>query len=541
MVAGYPKGSEWRKWDLHAHTPLDAEWINRPPLATDREKSLFAGQYVERAINAGLEVLAITDHNFCSSFDDLLIPYIQNIASERNLTVLPGFEVTVSDCGGTHVLVIFSEQSPLNTINEVVSQLFPPGMLRFQGRDVLPSTQNLEQLNGILKQSGLSYLIVFAHIDRENGALNHRGGDLRARLWKHDFVRIAQLGKPPSECTGRFIRSVIDCTNSHYSRDITYIVASDCRSIQPGADQERRTLGDCFTWIKADPTFEGLKQIIFEPKHRISFQTHRPEEKPPFLMIEQVRFIDSSGIFQPDSIPLNPNLVTIIGGKSTGKSILLSCIAHTIDPEQAKEATAIAKTNVYNFGSLDFEVKWSNGDTDRLSDNERRHPVTFLPQMYIHRLVERENLPSLSNLLLHFLRQNGAFETNYRKLLSERDAVMTELVTEISNFFSHLSLWRETVGKITELGDTSAIETELNRIAEKSEELRKASGFTDEQTEQYEKIRQDLVGANLRLGTARNVEESLKTVVAQMPSVIEDTLDRVENVVVEAADLHGLE
>ena len=45
----YHRGSEWRKWDLHAHTPLDTEWINRPPLQTESERKLFAEQYVETA------------------------------------------------------------------------------------------------------------------------------------------------------------------------------------------------------------------------------------------------------------------------------------------------------------------------------------------------------------------------------------------------------------------------------------------------------------------------------------------------------------
>jgi hypothetical protein len=180
----YPRGSEWRKWDLHAHTPLDPEWISAPSLRTDAERRLFAEQYVEAAVGAELAVVAITDHNFCSNGDELLIPYLQKTADPFDLTILPGFEVTVSDCGGTHVLVIFSEDSSLVTIDEVVSQLFHPGAPRFRGRDVLPSTRKIEELNEILRQSKLGYLIVFAHADRENGVLGHRGSDLRAQLWK---------------------------------------------------------------------------------------------------------------------------------------------------------------------------------------------------------------------------------------------------------------------------------------------------------------------------------------------------------------------
>src|SRR5208337_1786065 len=130
----------------------------------------------------------------------------------------------------------------------------------------------------------------------------------------------------------------------------------------------------------------------------------------------------------------------------------------------------------YDLGDVDLEVTWSNGDVERLSDDKIRHRVTFLPQMYIHRLVEQENRPFLSETLLGFLRQNGQFEARYRELIDKRDAVMTDLSAEISSFFSGLSSWRDVVAKIRELGDKASIESELNIIAEKSEELRKASG-----------------------------------------------------------------
>lgn len=33
---------------------------------------------------------------------------------------------------------------------------------------------------------------------------------------------------------------------------------------------------DRITWIKADPTFEGLKQIVYEPEGRVCIQKENP-------------------------------------------------------------------------------------------------------------------------------------------------------------------------------------------------------------------------------------------------------------------------
>ena len=525
----FPRGSEWHKWDLHAHTPLDSDWLSRPSVSTDVEKQQFAQQYVAAAIRAELAVVAITDHNFCRSRNELLIPFIQKEARDSGLTILPGFEITVSDCGGTHILVIFSEDSPLDTIDHIVSQLFPPGTPRFLENGVGPSAKDIEELNDILKRSELHYLLVFAHADRENGVLNQRPGNLRAKLWQQPFVRIAQLSKGPAECTG-FIAQVVNGTSPDYCKDIAYVVASDCRSLeQSEVAPERYALGQHYTWIKASPTFEGLRQIIFEPKERVCIQEHRPGEKPAFRTIDHVRFLDSSDTFQSEPIPLNADLVTIIGGKSTGKSILLSCIARAINGEYARKAADFAKANVYDLSNLDFEVTWSSGDVDRLSENEGQRHVTFLPQMFIHRLVEDEGRPLLSDSLLNFLRQNESFEACYRGLVTERDETMTKLATEVSNFFSYLSTWKDTVEKMEKLGNKSSIEAELVTIAEKSDELRKSSGFTERETERYRELQREVASLNAQCEAVQRTQACFQELGNQVPAFIKDTISSLDN------------
>lgn len=46
----YPRGSEWRKWDLHVHTPA-SDGTGTPE------------EIVNKAIEQGLSVIAITDHH----------------------------------------------------------------------------------------------------------------------------------------------------------------------------------------------------------------------------------------------------------------------------------------------------------------------------------------------------------------------------------------------------------------------------------------------------------------------------------------------
>ncbi len=40
MNNDFSRGSEWRKWDLHAHTPLDYAWEDDVDLTDEESKKL---------------------------------------------------------------------------------------------------------------------------------------------------------------------------------------------------------------------------------------------------------------------------------------------------------------------------------------------------------------------------------------------------------------------------------------------------------------------------------------------------------------------
>ena len=66
---------------------------------------------------------------------------------------------------------------------------------------------------------------------------------------------------------------LLDCSDAHYFTSST----------------QKDRIGNCFTWIKAEATFDGLKQILFEPETRISVSETNPDKKAPYQVIESVR------------------------------------------------------------------------------------------------------------------------------------------------------------------------------------------------------------------------------------------------------------
>ena len=83
------------------------------------------------------------------------------------------------------------------------------------------------------------------------------------------------------------------------------IHGSDAHSL----DRIAKPDGGRFCWIKADPTFEGLRQIIFEPAERVFIGQEPPSLKRDHQVISSVQIEHSNGWFADVSVPLNPDLV----------------------------------------------------------------------------------------------------------------------------------------------------------------------------------------------------------------------------------------
>lgn len=100
------RGSEWRVWDLHFHTPASYDY---------KDKSITNEDLILGLAKAGVSVVAITDHHV---IDVSRIHELQEIGKKHGIYVLPGIEFC-SELGGSesiHFIGIFSENADLNSI-----------------------------------------------------------------------------------------------------------------------------------------------------------------------------------------------------------------------------------------------------------------------------------------------------------------------------------------------------------------------------------------------------------------------------------------
>lgn len=539
MNNSFPSGSEWRKWDIHTHTPIDHEWEHKPNnLDSSEVKSSFAKDYVRFAKEKELALIAITDHNFCNDLEDLIIPHIQKEAEKNGITILPGFEITAKDGSGVHLLVIFKEDTDLGLIRNLVLHMFPVSTVLMPADGTVPTSKfSILEIYNFLKdyKDNLEFEIVFAHADRSNGVLKSSTiqGTRRLEEWKRPFINITQISSRKIFENSGFYKDMVNNKNHQYHRKMTYVIASDSRCILRDKQKEGRFhLGEKFTWVKADPTFYGLRQIIHEGKSRVRIQDNRPEQKLDSNIIRRVRFLPNEDCitFPRNWINLNQNLNSIIGGKSSGKSLLLTMIAKSVnhDLDVSKYSQIL--------DNCDFEIEWGDGVTYRVSEGEKyyldeqneylkRRNISHVPQLAIHKLIE-ENPEEYRNIILSFLNENNDFKDYFKDFQKARENTVEKIENFITQLFKSQSALKRKNKELNDLGDKRAKKKELDIYSKKLTELEGLTISKEEKSE-YDKLNGDFELKSKFIKSNEELRESVNVFLELMTRRINELKENI--------------
>jgi len=242
------------------------------------------------------------------------------------------------------------------------------------------------------------------------------------------------------------------------------------------------------TWIKADPTFEGLKQIIYEPDDRVKIQELEPEEKKDYQIIDKVKFINNS--FYPEDILINQNLTTIIGGKSTGKSILLRNIAQTIDAKEVFNRLEEVKIDPYSNDVSDFQVVWRDSQINKKNKTTGvNKKIIYIPQSYLNRLVDKkEGKTSIDEIIKNVLEKEEDVKITFKNLENQNRETEKTITQNIEDLFYKESDIQVLSEKIKKIGDKKGIESEIEKLKKEIVGLKKKAGLSDEEIKSYNEL-----------------------------------------------------
>jgi ABC-type lipoprotein export system ATPase subunit len=402
-MSNYPRGSEWRKWDLHIHTPESFHWNEgkRFPDMNAVEKEEKIKEILKKINESDVAVFAVVDYWTFEGYIALREYITGNPGSlAEGKLILPGIELRVEapvdyrlnmqlmfDDGLTsQCLRDFRQKLEIRSIKRSISD---EALIQF-ARSLGADKAELHGKQGYMDDDETALLLgsMTAEVTRESleeaiSSLPSRDrclvvmpydtSDGLADLdWKahpqadNYFLQFADVFESRDQKTKDLFNGIKTEDNTGFFDNFYKSIGGTPHPVICGSDGHRVSEYGVFpsnkaTWIKADPSFEGLRQIIYEPEIRVSIQQESPEAE--YLKNCFNSFKVSGNLiageelkFEGEEIELNRDLVTIIGGRGTGKSILLDCLLKTLNPERKDE------DRVKEIHPEEFSVNLSLGD-----------------------------------------------------------------------------------------------------------------------------------------------------------------------------------
>jgi len=368
MQTNYFSGSTWSKWDLHVHTPYSIVNDYKSNESDVWEKYISALEKLEN-----IKVLGINDYWFIDGYKKV-IGY-KNKGRLKNIDlILPVIELRLEYLVGNSNLnkinyhVIFSnELAPEEIEEEFIKKIEIPNLdnksltkdnLIKYGKKIIKETPDNKKTNKSCLQVGFDNFAV--SLDKVEELLSKKlfqGKYLTAigkTEWeefrwdgssdiKKTLINKADLIFTASPNIEQFYKSKQKFIDNQVNDLLVH--CSDAHQFPQDKNTKSKKLGHCFTWIKAKPTFEGLKQIIYEPKYRLKISENKPSNPIHFIKSVTLKFKDgikfNNNTFcfsgTKKTIYFSSNLTCIIGGRGSGKSTILNLIAKKLNILENKD------------------------------------------------------------------------------------------------------------------------------------------------------------------------------------------------------------
>jgi ABC-type lipoprotein export system ATPase subunit len=502
LEKNWPKGSQWRKWDLHVHTPASYGFVGD------------WNQFIIQLGNADCEVIGVNDYFSVAGYKEVLHrlndpgaaaegnkPYREALEKLKSRTLLPVVECRMNNVvlhkkakSGPRINfhLIFSPDADPDDIETFIKNLKVKGGSiagRYNDSEFLLNqvsvnfTDTCRELRGDKNFEGRFLIWIpydeYGGIDGINPTTD--------TLFKEGLVYEADiLGSSNKAQADFFLWKDDKFTNVQYrqwfGKRKPCIKGSDSHNVNDELGKlkdENSQPTDKYCWIKADPTFNGLQQIINEPKDRVYVGRIPPKmeevRRNSTRYLSQIHIRKADGVETEDiwfdcEVPLNFSMIAIIGNKGSGKSALADILALAGNTHcDTKHFSFLTKDRFCERnGKLakQFEVasRWEDGRETVISLNAKPdlnnvELVKYIPQTYLEKVCT-ETEPG----------QKSEFQRELRKVIfshiSDADRLDTESLDELIEYKTEelqdqLNAYRQ---------EASHLNSELIRLEAKSTE-----------------------------------------------------------------------
>lgn len=281
---------EWKKADLHIHTPASADY---------QEPRVTYLDILRRAEERGLDIVAFTDHNTVRGYAAMLqeieglellerLNRLQPDEKERlaeyrrllgKILVLPGVEFTATL--GFHILAIFPEDATVREIEHLLLRLNVPPDKLDEGSTEVGATSDV--LTAYREMARAGALVIAAHANSTHGVAMQGfdfGGQTKIAYTQDPNLHALEVTDLESG-KRRSTASFYSGSKPEYPRRMHCIQGSDAHRLTADPKDKRMLgVGDRITeLLLAETTFAAVKELFLGDDFART-RPYRPAKQP---------------------------------------------------------------------------------------------------------------------------------------------------------------------------------------------------------------------------------------------------------------------
>jgi len=316
------KYSDWLKIDLHVHT----DWSKKTK-ENDYKGDFSVDTLYEKLTENQIKIFSLTDHNIINI--EAYKEYYKKHKSENEPLLLVGVELDIKKDDKTyHSLLVFnySTYDKANLINKKLEKKYKEKKLDLKSRNL-----SIDEIVELFPEDDFFFIPHAGNTKSIIGGYKDKIEDAQKML----LLMQSALEKVPEKARQKYNEGFDRVIHEDFKSrdDVAYIEFSDNHNISKypcthngGKGCKKHEL----YYIKGNKSYETLRLAFIDPKSRIKSTEEYSKINHHNNIIEKLK-IKKKGRLKGIEFEFSPHLNVIIGGRSSGKSLLLNLFSKKID------------------------------------------------------------------------------------------------------------------------------------------------------------------------------------------------------------------
>lgn len=457
--------SDWFKVDLHIHTDF-----SKKTKINDYQGHFDINILKQKLIQNDVKLFSLTDHNIINvnAYKD----YLENYSDgDPKLLVGCEFDIEVPESHKSityHSVIVFENDSieDIEIISDKIEQLYIKKGVSMTDRKI-----TIDDLYDLF--NGYNYFFI-PHAGTTKSILDpYKGFDMKScqqmvLLMPSAFEKVKESVRQIYN-EGFDLLKTLDFKGKD---DIAYINFSDNHNCNNYPCTNKNGENHEFYCIKGQPTFESIRFAFIDPKSRIKKFSDVEVLSKFDNFLHSVKF-ENNSLIENGTIFFSPNLNAIIGGRSSGKSLLFNILGKKINNKN----NLLDKR--YALGTDSIKIKGFLDDDYKSVVNYNANDIIYINQGVIVDYFENNSLKDLideSGKSDNYREAQGVFKTKKTELISQVEKLIdlySELFEILNSNFTFLDK------DIKSILDSSYIFKSISNIDNKENSFQTSTDILD--------------------------------------------------------------